>query len=84
MVLRLYNGIHLNNKENHLRIEPHTHFLWIIATQPDTATIIHSLFVFSCFFLHNKYSNLGFYNHTFACKQMLGYYKGLFIIKKDQ
>lgn len=44
MVLRLYNGMNLNNKENRLRNEPHTHSLWIIATQPDTATIIPLLF----------------------------------------
>lgn len=39
MVLRLYKGLNLNNKENHLRNESHTHFLRIIATQPNMATI---------------------------------------------
>lgn len=34
-VLRLYNGVNLNNKEEQLTNEPHIHFPGIIAAQPN-------------------------------------------------
>ena len=68
MVLRLYNGMNLNNKENRLRNEPHAHSLWVIATESDTATIIHLLSFSTLNVLKSRFLEL----HIFTCKQLLG------------